>query len=254
MSRRDDGGEPFLSVIIPAYNEEARILPTLERIYAYLGEQAYTWEMLVALDGPTDDTLGIVTEFSANKPAVSVIDRRENRGKGFTIREGMLRAKGQIKLFTDADNATDIAHFEQMLPLFEAGMDVVIASRDPKDVAGARQAVAQSTIKRLLGNGGNLLIQLLAVPGIWDTQCGFKAYSAESAQKIFSATVMDGWAIDFESLALARHFGYDIGKIAANWINADGSHVTFSSYLKTFQDLFAIRLALMQGKYLVDSG
>jgi glycosyltransferase involved in cell wall biosynthesis len=240
---------PYLSVIIPAYNEEKRIRPTLDAIHHYLTAQPYTWEMLVVFDGPTDNTREVVQTFAADKKHIRWLDRQENRGKGYSVREGMLAARGQIRLFTDADNSTDITHFEQMKPLFEQGRDVVIASRDPKDVPGARQAVPQPALKRFLGNAGNLIIQLLVVPGIWDTRCGFKAFTAPAAEQIFAAAQMNGWSIDDEALALARRFHYQIGAIAADWIDAEGTHVTRLDYVMNIWEAVKIRWQLMTGAY-----
>ncbi len=240
---------PYLSVIIPAYNEEKRISRTLDAIYRYLSAQPFTWEMLIVLDGPTDNTLHVVQTFAAKKKGVRWINRRENRGKGYSVREGMLAARGDVRLFTDADNSTDIAHFDQMKPLLEQGNDVIIASRDSKDVAGARQAVSQPALKRFLGNAGNLLIQLLVVPGIWDTRCGFKAFTAPAAGRIFAVTQMNGWSIDDEALALARRFHYKIQIIAADWIDAEGTHVSRLDYLKNVWEAVKIRWNLLMGVY-----
>lgn len=244
-----DQNGPYLSVIIPAYNEARRITPTLEAIYTYLSAQPFSWELLIALDGPTDNTLSIVETFAADKEHVRWLDRRVNRGKGYTLREAMLAAKGQIRLFTDADNSTDITHFEKMKPFFAQGADVVIASRDSKDVPDARQAVPQPGFKRFLGNAGNLLIQLLVVPGIWDTRCGFKAFSAAAAEQVFAVTQMNGWSIDDEALALARRFGYTIRMVAANWIDAEGTHVSRMDYLKNILEAVRIRWNLLTGVY-----
>ena len=241
--------QPYLSVVVPAYNEETRILATLEANYAYLTQQAFTWEMLIVIDGATDNTLGTVTQFAAGKEGIRWIDRKQNRGKGYTVREGLLAAKGQIRLFSDADNSTSLDHFDKMRPLLEAGNDIVIASRDGKDAEGATQAVPQAGIKRLLGNLGNLFIQVMAVPGIWDTQCGFKAFSAESTQKIFAHTRMDGWVFDIEVLALARRYGYSIGIIGAHWIDAEGSHVDRSHYINSLFETTKLRWNLLIGKY-----
>jgi len=241
--------DPYLSIVIPAYNEEKRIGKTLEVIGRYLATVPFSAEILVVLDGVRDNTLGVVQAFAEGRDDVRWIDRKENRGKGYTVREGMLAAKGQIRLFADADNSTDIAHFDKMKPKFDAGSHVVIATRDSKDVAGARQEVPQSFFKRLLGNAGNLFIQAMAVPGIWDTQCGFKAFSAESADKIFAVATMDRWVFDIEALALARKFGYTIDLIPAYWINDDGSKVSFANYLGSLGDTVKVRVNLMTGKY-----
>jgi dolichyl-phosphate beta-glucosyltransferase len=241
--------KPYLSVVIPAYNEEKRIGNTLDAIYSYLTCQPFTWEVLIVLDGSKDNTLSVVTQFAQDKDHIRCINRQENHGKGYTVREGMLAAHGEIRLFTDADNSTDIAHFEQMKPLFENGAQVVIGSRDSKDAPGARQAVPQSAFKRFLGNAGNLFIQVMAVPGIWDTRCGFKAFRAEAAQRIFTVARMDGFSIDDEALALARRFGYKIHIIPADWINAEGTHVRQIDYLKNIWNAVQIRWRLMTGFY-----
>ncbi|GAB4269956.1 MAG: glycosyltransferase family 2 protein [Candidatus Promineifilaceae bacterium] len=249
MSNEKDEMKPYLSVIIPAYNEEKRIGNTLTAVYNYLTRQPYTWEMVIALDGPTDDTKGVVTAFAKGKRSIRLIDRQENRGKGYTIREGMLAARGDIRLFTDADNSTDISHFDQMYPLFQQGHGVVICSRDSKDAPGARQAVPQPFYKRVLGNLGNLFIQMMVVPGIWDTRCGFKAFTSTAAEQVFSVARMDGFSIDDEALALARRFGHKIAVIGADWIDAAGTHVSKLDYLKNIWEAIHIRWNLMTGVY-----
>lgn len=241
--------DPYLSVVIPAYNEELRIAKTLSRIHEYLSLQHYTWEVIVVIDGAKDNTAGVVRDFMKAHGGITIIDRKENRGKGYTVREGMLAAHGTIRLFLDADNSTDINHFEKMKPLFDEGYDVVIASRDPKDASGARQAVPQQLFKRLLGNMGNLFIQIVAVRGVWDTQCGFKAFTATSAQKIFSISRIDRWGFDIEALALAQHFTYRLGKIPAHWINDALSHVTMSAYIQVLYETMKVAWWLGRGVY-----
>lgn len=246
---------PYLSVIIPAYTEERRIGKTLDVVYHYLTAQPFSWEILVALDGPEDRTLERVEAFAdrvdldGREGNVRWIDRKENRGKGYTVREGMLAACGQIRLFTDADNSTDITHFEQMKPHFEEGAGVVICSRDPKDAPGARQAVPQPFLKRLLGNLGNLLVQMVAVRGIWDTQCGFKAFTAEAAEEIFSVARINGWGFDVEALALARRFGHRIEVIPAHWVDDADTHVRMWNYFDTLLETVKVRWNLITGVY-----
>jgi dolichyl-phosphate beta-glucosyltransferase len=240
---------PYLSVIIPAYNEEKRIVQTLESIYSYLTAQSYSWEILVVLDGAQDNTLERVEAFAAGRQHIRWIDRAENRGKGYTVREGMLAARGDIRLFTDADNSTDITHFERMAPLFENGYDVVICSRDAKDVEGACQAVPQPFPKRLLGDLGNLFIQIVAVPGIWDTQCGFKAFTEKATMQIFTVSRIDRWGFDIEALALARHFALKVGIVPAYWIDDTGSHVRIWNYVSTLLETLKVRWNLISGTY-----
>jgi dolichyl-phosphate beta-glucosyltransferase len=207
----------YLSVIVPAYNEAERITKTLERLQEYLAGNSFTYEILVVLDGPTDKTRDVLKALSGRIENLKIMDRQVNRGKGFSVKEGMLKASGRLRLFTDADNSTDIAHFEKMKLLFDQGYDVAIASRDSNDAGQAAQALPQAWYKRLMGHVGNLIVQLLVVRGIWDTQCGFKAFRAEAAERIFSQIVIDGWGFDIEVLALARAFDYKIGIIPAYW-------------------------------------
>ena len=241
--------EPYLSVIIPAYNEEKRITKTLNAISSYLQKQPYTYEVIVVVDGAKDGTADIARDFTVQIPNLKVIDRKKNMGKGYSVKEGMLAAKGKIRLFTDADNSTDISYFEKMKPMFDNGSDVVISSRDSKDAPGAGQEVPQSFVKRMMGNMGNLYIQIIAVPGIWDTQNGFKAFRDYAAEKIFSVSRVNRWAFDVEALALAKKYDYKIGIIPVHWINDPNSRVSMMSYFKVLFDVFKIRLNLIRRKY-----
>jgi glycosyltransferase involved in cell wall biosynthesis len=238
-----------LSVIVPAYNEAARIGKTLIRLHEYLERSGLSWEILVVLDGSTDATRAVVERQAKGIAALKIIERAVNRGKGFTVSEGMLAARGQIRLFTDADNSTDISHFDKMRPLFEQGFDVVIASRNSLDVDGAEQAVSQAWYKRVVGRIGNRIVQRLAVPDIWDTQCGFKAFRAASAEKIFSQLTIERWGFDIEVLAIARTLGLRIGIIPAHWINDERSHVRTADYLNVLADTCKVRRNLIAGKY-----
>jgi glycosyltransferase involved in cell wall biosynthesis len=238
-----------LSVVVPAYNEAQRIEPTLLKLHRYLSTATLSYEILVVLDGPTDSTREVLNRMQEKIARLQIVDRQVNRGKGFTVKEGMLKAKGALRLFTDADNSTDITHFEKMKPLFDQGCDLVIASRNAKDAPGARQAVQQAWYKQIVGRLGNLVVQGVAVPGIWDTQCGFKAFRAEAARRIFSQTTIEGWGFDIEVLALARACGYKIGIVAAHWVNDDRSHVGSLDYLSVLLDTFWIRYRLLKGKY-----
>jgi len=241
--------EVDLSVIVPAYNEGERIGRTLTRLQDYLAQSALTWEILVVLDGSKDRTPEIVRQQARRLPGLQIIERTANRGKGFTVRQGMLQACGRIRLFTDADNSTDIAHFEKMKPLFEQGFEVVIASRNGLDVDGAEQAVSQVWYKRFIGRLGNRIVQRVAVPGIWDTQCGFKAFRADAAVRIFSQITIERWGFDIEALALARALKFRIGIIPAHWINDERSHVGLADYLSVLADTFAVRRNFAAGKY-----
>lgn len=241
--------EPHLSVIIPAYNEEGRIKKTLDRAREYLNSRDYSYEVIIPIDGATDRTFEIVQEYCEAFEYFKVINNKKNHGKGYVVRQGMIEARGQYRVFTDADNSTDISYLEPMLKKFNEGYDIVISSRDPKDAPGAGQAVPQPFLKRQLGNLGNLLIQILAVPGIWDTQNGFKGFTAKVAQDIFSRAAINRWGFDFEVLAVARRLGYKIGIIPIMWKNDLTSHVKLSSYFRTLRELFTVRRNLWTGRY-----
>lgn len=239
----------YLSVIVPAYNEAQRLPKTLRRFHEYLEARSFSYEIIVVMDGPSDNSREIMQTMSAEVSKLRIIDRPVNRGKGYTVREGMLKASGRVRLFCDADNSTDIAHFEKMRPLFDQGCDLVIASRNSKDVPGAEQAVPQVRLKRIIGQFGNLLIQSMAVRGIWDTQCGFKAFRAEAAEQIFSRAKIDGWGFDIEVLTLARALRLQIGIIPAHWINDDRSHFRPWDYLRVVGDIVRVRSNLLAAKY-----
>ncbi|MCG2698913.1 glycosyltransferase family 2 protein [Candidatus Parcubacteria bacterium] len=244
-----ENSQIYLSVIVPTYNESERINKSLSRISSYLQGQPYTYEILVVIDGATDNTPDIARGLETQIPNLHVIDRKKNMGKGYTVREGMLAAKGKIRLFTDADNSTDISYFEKMRPLIDNEYDIVISTRDPKDAEGAGQKIPQSFLKRTMGNMGNLYIQILAVPGIWDTQNGFKAFKDYAAERIFGISKINRWAFDVEALALARKLGYKIGIIPIQWENDPKSHVSLTGYLKSLLEVAKIRWNLLVGKY-----
>ncbi len=240
-----------LSVIIPAYNEERRVPSTIRDIDSYLKGQDYDYEILVVNDGSKDGTADVVRSMEDEIKGLKLIDNEKNRGKGAVVRQGMMEAEGNYRIFTDADNSTSIDHIEKMWPLFKAGKEVVIGSRDPKDAPGAKQAEPQSFLRRLLGNMGNLLIQAVAVPGIWDTQCGFKAFTVGAVRDIFPKQKIERWGFDIEILFLARIAGYKdkIGIIPVHWINDPESKVSLKGYLQVFKELFQVRINHIKGEY-----
>lgn len=245
--------QSYLTVIIPAYNEEKRISKTLLAVDQYLQKQTFDYEILVFSGGSTDKTGEIVTNFQKSIKNLRLIEKKENFGKGWAVREAMLAASGQIRLFMDADNATTLDHFDKMKPYFDNGADIVIGTRDAKDAKGAKQAVPQPWHKRQLGNAGNILIQIFAVWGIWDTQCGFKAFTAKAAQDIFSHCRINKWGMDIEVLALARKLGYGIKMIPVYWINDLDSKVNLKGYLLTFKELFQVWWWLLADSYKLKS-
>jgi len=243
---------PYLSVVIPAFNEELRITQTLSVIYSYLQKQDYEWEVLVVIDGAQDNTLARVQEFAAGRQHIRWINRKQNRGKGYSVREGMLAATGRVRLFTDADNSISISNFDKMAPLFRAGYDLVICSRHSRDVTGPLHEGSQSRVKRILRGGGNLFIQTVAVPGIWDTQCGFKAFSKSLVERIFPVCKIDGWGFDVEALVLARHLNSRIGIVPARWSNRPGTHLRPAHYFDVVYETIKVRWSLLTGAYAAE--
>jgi dolichyl-phosphate beta-glucosyltransferase len=238
-----------LAIIIPAYNEEKRIERTVRSVYAYLANKQLSYEIIIVSDGSTDGTVRLIDHLIKETKNLRLIHHDINHGKGWVVRQGMLSTKAKIRLFMDADNATSIEHYDLMAPLFSKGYQVVIGSRDSKDAEGAKQEVSQNIIKRCLGNISNVLIQMIAVRGIWDTQCGFKALTAAAADDIFSRAKINRWGFDIEILLLAKKLGYSMAVIPVKWINDFNSKVKMSAYGKTFVELVQIRWWILKGDY-----
>lgn len=236
--------QPYLSVIIPAYNEAKRLPLTLVDIDKHLSSSGFSYEIVVVDNNSTDGTREIVKRFLPLVQNLHLIECKK-RGKGAAVKKGMLESRGKIRLFTDADNSTSITHFFPMKHYFLEGYDVVIGSRD---LPGSKLEPPQSWYKRLLGNMGNLFIQLVALRGIWDTQCGFKAFSQTAVEKIFPLSRVFGWGFDVEVLALAKAFGFRIKEIPVTWVNSSFSHVKPFAYFAVLWEVVKIKFWLI-GKY-----
>jgi len=237
----------YLSVIVPAYNEEKRLYGTLKSIDDYLKRQSYDYEILIVNDGSRDGTAKLVRDMESSISGLHLIDNSENHGKGYVVRQGMMEAKGDIRLFTDADNSTAINHLDKFIPALKEGYQVVIGSIA---VAGHNVASGSEPIwRRILGKLGNLFIQIMAVPGIHDTQRGFKLFTAESAGRIFPKLTIARWGFDIEVLALARKFGYRIKELPVDWHNDPNSRVGLKAYIQVLIETVKIRINLMTEKY-----
>ncbi len=236
-----------LSVVIPAYNEERRLPKTLRAVSEYLEKQEYPYEIIVVSDGSEDWTREAVEEIAQTMPRLRVIGEQENHGKGYSVRKGMLAAQGEFRLFMDADNATTVDQVEKMWPEFKKGYEVVIGSRD---IMGADIQVPQPWWRRKLGDVFNLLVQVLSgLWGIWDTQCGFKGFSAKAAQEIFSRATINRWAFDVEVLIIAKKLGYAIREVPVAWVNDPSSKVKFSDMARMLLEVFQIRKNMWQRLY-----
>jgi dolichyl-phosphate beta-glucosyltransferase len=238
--------KPFLSIIIPAYNEAERIPKTLLSIDKYLSQAGFSYEIIVVNDGSKDRTAEVVNKMREMIKNLNLIDNSVNQGKGGVVAQGMLAAKGTIRLFTDADNSTPIDQIEKFFPYFKEGYDVVIGSRATKD---AEVAIKQPFYRQILGRLGNLVIRLLAVPNIKDTQCGFKAFTEEAAEKIFPQLTIKRWGFDIEVLVIARLLGYRIKEVGVRWINDPHSKVKASAFLEVLTEVVKIRLNIWRKKY-----
>jgi dolichyl-phosphate beta-glucosyltransferase len=237
----------YLSVIIPAYNEERRLPRTLVEIDRYLRKQTYEYETIVVSDGSKDRTAEVVRELQSKIANLKIIDEKENHGKGYAVRRGMLGAKGEVRLFTDADNSTSIDQVEKMLSYFKTGFDIVIGSRDVK---GAVITYPQPWYRRKLGDVFNLFVQIIVgLWGIWDTQCGFKAFSSKAVNDILPRCKIDRWAFDPEILKIGKKLGYKIKEVSVIWENDPESKVKLKGMIKMGFDLLKIRWNLITGKY-----
>lgn len=240
----------YLSWIIPSYNEERRIEKTLREVDKYLRTKNFSngYEILVSNSASSDHTREIVERLIHEIPHLRIINL-ENRGKGWAIKQAIREAHGDIRLFSDADNSTAPEYFDAMHPFFQEGYDVVISSRDPKDVAGASRDIKEPWYREIMGNVGNMVIQIFGVWGIWDTQNGFKACTAQAAEKIFSRVTMTGFSFDIEMLALTRALRYRMAIIPVRWRFEEGSKVTLKAYIQVFVDVFKIRWNFISRQY-----
>ena len=239
--------QPFLSVIIPARHEVNRIPITLLDVDNHLSKGDFTYEIIVVVNGaPTDGTDELVERFASIIANLKVMKLTELERKGWAVKQGMLEARGKYRIFMDADNSTSIDQFKNMMPFFKEGYDVVIGSRAVK---GAKLQPPQSLIRQIPGKLGNLFIQVLLLRGIWDTQCGFKAFTEEAANRIFPLQKINGWGFDVEVLALARHMGMRIKEMPATWVNDPFSAVTFRTYLEVLWETVKVRYWLTRNTY-----
>jgi dolichyl-phosphate beta-glucosyltransferase len=232
---------PRLAVIIPAFNEEQRLGRTLERISEYLDGQSYTWSVTVVSDGSTDSTEAIAQTWAQKDPRFHLMPCRPNRGKGAVVRDGMLNADAELILFSDADLAAPIEEVEKLLPAIESGADIAIGSRPLKE---SRLEVRQPLYREMLGRIFNKCVQMLAIRGIQDTQCGFKLFKRDVARDVFSRCKLDGFSFDFEALMIANDLDYRIAEIPIRWAHQEGSKVVLiRDGPRMLRDLVKLRMA-----------
>lgn len=239
-------GTPRVSVIIPAYNEAERIAPTLVEAHAYFGSRNEPFEVLVVDDGSSDRTPEIVERMSEDFHQLRLVRMDRNSGKGAAVARGMLEAKGAIRLFADADGATPFSEFSKLEEAISAGADIAFASRALADsVLDPPQGIS----RRMLGKMGNLVIQATNLPGIHDSQCGFKAFTAPAAEAVFPLLTQTRWAFDIEALVIAKRLGLKLKEVAVAWRDQEGSTVTGAAHLQTLWQDLRIRYNAITGAY-----
>ena len=231
---------PELSIVIPAYNEDLRLPPTLDAVASWLDEVGLDGEILVVDDGSSDDTCGLVERRAAAEPRLRLVRNGQNRGKGYSVAHGVELADGELILFSDADLSTPIEEFTKLRrALDDPRVDIAIGSRA---MAKSDLQKRQPVYRELMGRTFNLFVQALVFPGIRDTQCGFKLFRRRAARQVFANRRIDGFAFDVELLYVARRLDLEIAEIPVVWVNEEDSRVSpIRHSLEMFRDISRIR-------------
>jgi len=238
------------SIVIPAYNESERIVATLDKVLAYIAGQpefAGKTEVLVVNDGSRDNTAEIVKSYTAKNPAVQLVENPGNGGKGYSVRNGMMRATGDIRLFSDADLSSPISEAPKLFAAIAAGNDVAIGSRW---LDSRTQTERQSFFRQLIGRVFNLLLRVfLGIKGK-DTQCGFKAFTSRAAETIFPRQLIERWGLDPELIYLARRSGFKIAEVPVAWAHDERSRLNpIKDGFKMGMEILSVRWNAITGKY-----
>lgn len=233
-----------LSLVIPAYNEATRIAQTLHAVRGYLERQRYQWEVLIIDDGSTD---GTAEAAEAAWDAVRIHRHRPNRGKGYAVRSGMALAQGAYRVFYDADGSTPIDELEKLWPRFEDGADIVIGSRSLRE---SEVRIRQAHLRESMGRTFNRGLRLLGLTRFIDTQCGFKGFTAQAAEKVFPKLTVDGFAFDVEVLVMAGELGLRVEEVPVRWANVRESQVAIArDSARMFRDALRIWMNKRAGRY-----
>jgi dolichyl-phosphate beta-glucosyltransferase len=239
--------EIYLSIVIPAYNEEKRIGRTLEEIMSYLKTKGYEYEIIVIDDGSTDSTREIIRKFEGKDSRLRVIENKIGKGKGYSVRRGMLETRGKFALFSDADLSTPISEIEKLVYWLEESYDVAIGSRGLKD---SEVEIHQSFLREGMGKIFKKIMNLIVFTGFKDTQCGFKCFKRHVVNEVFSKQRINGFAFDVEIIQIALHHGFRIKEVPVRWLNSPYSKVNvMRDPVIMLYDLFKIRFNNFTKKY-----
>jgi dolichyl-phosphate beta-glucosyltransferase len=240
---------PYYSIIVPAFNEAERIGASLERMLAYIAESRWSAEIIVVNDGSSDNTASVVQQYASRNPIIRILDNPGNRGKGYSVRNGMTNASGQVLLFTDADLSSPIEEATKLFTVIESGAaDVAIGSRYLQRELQTRK---QPVYRRMLGRAFNVALRGILGLTYVDTQCGFKAFSRKAATAIFPNMKIERWGFDPEILFLAKRYGLRVAEVPVSWAHDHRSKINpIRDGTRMFGELMRVRLNSLGGKYV----
>jgi len=240
---------PAYSIVLPAYNESERVASTLEKILAHSEQRGWKTEVIVVNDGSSDDTARLVSGYAARHPGVRLLDNPGNRGKGYSVRNGMLHATGDILLFSDADLSSPIVEADKLFAAIAAGADVAIGSRWLK---AELQTKRQPLHRQVFGRAFNLALRIVLGLNFKDTQCGFKAFTRDAAQKLFTLQKIERWGFDPELLYLARTLHLKVVEVPVTWSHREGTRINpLRDGIRMLGEMLTIRWNALSGKYAV---
>ena len=239
--------QPNYSIIIPAYNEGARLSTTLEKVLAHVAERGWNAEIIAVNDGSRDNTAEIIRGFADKNPRLQLLENPGNRGKGYSVRNGMLRAQGEILLFSDADLSSPIEEADKLFAAINDGADIAIGSRWlRRDLQTQRQPLYRQFFGRIF----NLMLRVTLGLNFKDTQCGFKAFTRRAVNTIFPLQRIERWGFDPELLYLAKKFGFKVAEVPVEWAHSEGTRISpLRDGTKMFQEMLKIRWNAICGRY-----